>query len=471
MPVTQSLCIHCHFYQPPRGNPFSKEPLIEPDAAPSRNWNERIAAECYEPNARAGNFEDISFNIGETLLGWLAENTPGTYQTILQADTLNIERHQVGNAIAQPIHHTILPLDRREDKATQVAWGKAAFAYRFGRQPAGMWLPEMAVDIETLEVLIEQGLEWTILTESQVEGKPLGAGPYWVRLPNGQRIKVFVRDEQLSNDMAFRLGHFGGAGRWAREVLIPRRRDAVPLTLIATDGETFGHHWLGEEQFLHWLLTYESLAAGYEVVTLGRYARLASPRDEIVVKDNTAWSCYHGLGRWSTGCGCTPGDSFWKGAVRRAMDNLRTEIDGLYHEETSRLNGVNPLRLRDAYIKVVLGNTSREHFLQEEEIDVSADAAERLLKLVEAQYYRQMMFSSCTYFFPLLDSHTTRYGIANAAYSIRLIREATGVDLSANYRRDLSIASGQEIDTGNHICGDEIFDELNNVFDAPEEGQ
>ncbi|MBN1426910.1 MAG: DUF3536 domain-containing protein [Anaerolineae bacterium] len=460
----QYLCIHCHYYQPPRGNPFSKEPLIEPDAAPATNWNERITTECYEPNAKIGNFEEISFNIGETLMSWLAENNATTYQLILQADALNVTRHQAGNAVAQPMHHTILPLDRREDKATQIMWGKTAFAYRFGRQSTGMWLPEMAVDIETLEALVEQGIEWVVLTESQVEGKPPGAGPYRVRLPEGKAIKVFVRDEQISNDMAFRLGYFGGAGRWAHEVLIPRKRDAGRLTLLATDGETFGHHWLGEEQFLHWLLTYEAFAAGYEVVTLGRYARMVEPQDEVTVRENTAWSCGHGLGRWATGCGCTPGDSFWKGAVRRAMDSLRIEIDSLYRQEMTKVNGIDPIALRNAYIKVVLGSTPRERFLQEAEVDVSGEQAERLLKLVEAQYYRQRMYASCTYFFPLLDSHTTRYGIANAAYAIKLVREATNIDLASDYRRDLSLAVGQEEDTGEPIRGDQVFDDLYNVL-------
>ncbi|MBN1310719.1 MAG: DUF3536 domain-containing protein [Anaerolineae bacterium] len=464
MPNTQRLCIHCHYYQPPRGNPFSSEPLIEPDAAPAKNWNERITAECYEPNARIGNFEEISFNIGETLMCWLAENSPGTYRLILQADGLNLTRHQSGNAIAQPMHHTILPLDRREDKVTQVIWGKAAFAHRFGRQTVGMWLPEMAVDIETLEVLVQQGIEWTVLSESQIEKSPPGAGPYWISLPGGKRIKVFVRNEQLSNDMAFCLGHFGGAGRWAHEVLVPHKRGSGPLTLIATDGETFGHHWLGEEQFLHWLLTYEAKAAGYEIITLSRYARMVEPQDEIFVRENTAWSCSHGLGRWTTGCGCTPGDSYWKGAVRRAMDNLRTEIDGLYRQEMSKIDGVDPVTLRDAYIKVVLGSTPRERFLQEEEVDVSGKDTERLLKLLEAQYYRQCMYASCTYFFPPLDSHTTRYGIANAAYAIKLSYEATGVDLSPNYRRDLSVAVGEDEDTGKPVYGDRIFDELYGVL-------
>ncbi len=457
---TQYLCIHCHFYQPPRGNPFSREPLSEPDAAPYENWNARITAECYEPNTRIGNLGLISFNLGETLASWLAEHSPETYQGILQADADNVAKRGAGNAIAQPIHHTILPLSRREDRETQVAWGKAVFAHRFGRDPIGMWLPEMAVDLETLEILVEHGVEWTVLTESQIEGKRPGAGPYWLRLPRGSRIKIFVRDEHLSNDIAFNLGRFGGAGRWAREVLIPRKREAGALTLIATDGETFGHHWPGEEQFLHWLLTYEAHAAGYEVVTLGDYARRVEPEYEVELKENTAWSCSHDLGRWATGCGCTAGDSFWKGAVRRALDNLRFVLDDVYHEETKRIGGIDPLALRDAYIGVVLGDIPPGKFLREQGVDLSSDATARLLKLVEAQYYRQCMYASCAFFFPKLDAHTTRYGIANAAYAIRLTQIATGIDLAPDFRQDLRVAVERNNANGDIVTGAEIFDEI-----------
>jgi hypothetical protein len=460
LPTTKSLCVHGHFYQPPRDNPFDDEPFSEPDAAPYENWNARITAECYQPNAELGNFDLISFNLGETLAGWLADNAPDTYRRILQADADNIERCGVGNAIAQPMHHTILPLSPREDKITQVAWGKAAFTHRFGHPSGGMWLPEMAADYETLEVLVEQGIEWTILTERQVEDRPPGAGPYWIRLPGGKRIKVFVRDEELSDGISFNLGNFGGAGRWAREVLTPHAREGGALTLIATDGETFGHHWRGEEQFLRWLLTREARAAGFEVTTLSRYAREVEPRHEVELIENTAWSCGHGLARWATGCGCTPGDSTWKGAVRRAMDNLRWGLDEVYDREMGDLGVAKPLALRDAYIRVVLGDVTPEQYLHEQGIYATGGAAECLLKLIEAQYYRQRMYASCAFFFAKLGEVTTRYGIANAAYAIRLTRDATGVDLAEDFRRDLSVAKGLDDETGEPFTGADIFDEV-----------
>jgi alpha-amylase/alpha-mannosidase (GH57 family) len=456
------LCVHCHYYQPPRGNPFTDEPLVEKDAAPYTNWNERVTAECYAPNAALGNFDLVSFNLGETLAAWLARYASGTYQRILEGDANHLARFGVGNAVAQGMHHTILPLARYEDKVTQVRWGKEVFAHRLGRPTQGLWLPEMAVDLETLEVLVDHGIEWTVLSEGQIIRSASGSGPFWLNLPGGKRIKVFVRDDYLSNDIAFNLGHFGGAGRWAREVLVARKREAGALTLIATDGETFGHHWRGEEQFLHWLLTYEARAVGYEVVTLNRYASLVTPvaEAEIRIKENTSWSCGHGLARWATGCTCTPGESTWKGALRRAMDNLRFEVDGVYLDFVKRLDGVDPYALRDGYIDVVVGTVAPEKFLAVRGIDLDGEAAASLMKLVEAQFYRQRMYSSCAFFFPELDAHATVYGIANGAFAIRLTREATGIDLSGHFRRDLSIATQRDVKKDRLIRGSDLYDTL-----------
>ncbi len=460
MAEPNSLCVHCHFYQPPRGNPFNEQPLIEPDAAPYKNWNERITAQSYRPNAEAGNFEHISFNVGETLASWLATYTPDVYTTILKADAAHRAKYGAGNAIAQGMHHTILPLSRRDDKVTQVKWGREVFEYRFGHAPSGMWLPEMAVDYETLEVLAEHGIEWTILSQRQVKDAPQGAGPFWVQLPNGGRIKVFLRDEALSNDIAFNLGSFGGAGRWAREVLLPRRRSTGGLTLIATDGETFGHHWPGEEQFLYWLLKYEAEAAGYNVVTLGQYAHVTEPKATVALNENTSWSCSHGVARWATGCDCTVGSSNWKGGLRRSMDNLRYEIDAIYRDYVRRTAEVDPIALRDAYIDVVLGRVPASGFLAAQGISLPAEPARALLELVEAQYYRQRMYSSCTYFFGELDALSTIYGIANAAYAIKLTQDAAGIDLSRDFRRDISVVVQPNGTASGFVRAADLYDEI-----------
>nr|MBN1229802.1 DUF3536 domain-containing protein [Anaerolineae bacterium] len=456
----QYLAVHCHYYQPPRGNPFVDQPLVEEDAAPYKNWNERITAECYAPNAAINNFKSISFNLGETLAAWLDVNAPETYQKIVEAVGEHLERFSVGNAIAQGMHHTILPLSRYEDKVTQVAWGLAVFKHRFKHKPQGMWLPEMAVDEEVLCVLVDHGIEWTILSAGQVIDPPPGSGPFWVNLPGGRRIKIFVRDDHLSNDIAFNLGYFGGAGRWAREVLVPRKRDAGVLTLIATDGETFGHHWRGEEHFLHWLLTYEAHAAGYDVISLNRYAQQVQPQHTVAIREFSSWSCGHGLSRWATGCDCTPGDSTWKAALRRAMENLRFEVDAAFLDFVEPIDDVDPYALRNAYIDVVLGLIKQEEFLKHFGVSLKEEKAEALLKLVIAQFHRQRMFSSCTYFFPELNGHATVYGIANAAYCIKLTREALGIDLAESFRRDLMIARQYDVKTGKLIVGGDLFDEV-----------
>ncbi|MCS7251683.1 MAG: hypothetical protein NZ572_04510, partial [Thermoflexus sp.] len=308
------LAVHGHFYQPPREDPWTGEVPLEPGAKPYRNFNEKITAECYRPLAERHLFEEISFNVGPTLIAWLARHHPETYQRILEADRANVARG-VGNAIAQSAHHTILPLARRRDKITQVYWGVKFFQHHFGRHPRGMWMPEMAVDLSTLEVLAEAGLTFAILSSEQVRGGlTRGAGPYRVRLEANAYFTVFVRDRDLSNQVAFALPSLGPADRWAKEIL----RGRSYLTLIATDGETFGHHHREGVDFLERLL--HPQAPGYEVVTLTEYLRAHPPVEEIEVIQNTAWSCAHGLARWSTGCACTPGDSRWKAILRAAMD-------------------------------------------------------------------------------------------------------------------------------------------------------
>jgi hypothetical protein len=455
------LCIHCHFYQPSRVNPFTGQTPPEPDAAPYANWNERVTAECYTPNAEprpdgsGSNFEHISFNLGGTLARWLDEYAHDTYARIVAAERNNWKAHGVGNGLAQPVHHTILPLARRRDKYCQVRWGIASFEHRFGHRPDGLWLPEMAVDYETLEVLADEDIHFTILSGEQVRGDlGAGSGPYRVPLHNGKEITVFLRDADLSNALSFRMPNPAHMEEWLEEHLGWRCRIGG-LQLIATDGETFGHHHRqGVEILTHILQAGQK--HGYELATLGKYLQQHPPRIDIEIIENTAWSCSHGLSRWVVGCGCTPGDSRWKAALRRALDNLACELDWIYVQEVQRMSA-DPWPLRDDYIAIELGQMDAPTFFAEHDLGhLSSEDTQRLLRLLEAQFYRQRMYASCTFFFDSLDRREPRYAIANSVRAIALTHYATGNDLTHAFRRDLKIAACQNTDQ----TGADILDQI-----------
>jgi len=449
--ISCKLCIHGHFYQPPRADPFTGRIPEEPDAAPYANWNERITAECYAPNAEAGHFGHLSFNLGGTLARWMEEHAPDTYARIVSDEKKFWRTHGASNGLAQSVHHTILPLARRRDKISQVRWGLASFRHRFGHDTQGMWLPEMAVDLETLEVLAAAGVRFIILSAEQVRGDlNAGAGPYRVRLPSGRDIAVFVRDADLSNAVSFAMPQPEDVDGWLKERLYWRCKEQ-DLLLIATDGETFGHHHQQGMQVLHDIIS----GAGnrcYELTALGLYLRDHPPQAEVEVIENTSWSCPHGLARWVTGCECTPGDSRWKGALRRALDNLASSLDEVYIYEAQR-HDLGVWSLRDNYITVVLGEADGPEFLARHDLDgLSKVEQDHLMWLLEAQFYRQRMYASCAFFFDDLDRHEPRYAIANAVRAIVLTRYATGEDLSSGFRRDLGVAvSGKTGRTGADI--------------------
>ncbi|MEA3310003.1 MAG: DUF3536 domain-containing protein [Chloroflexota bacterium] len=453
------LCVHGHFYQPPRNDPFTDEYLVEPSADPYKNWNARIAAECYAPNAFAGNFERISFNMGGTLARWMDLEAHATYLRIVNATQAYYRRYGVANGVAQSVHHTILPLARGRDKRCQISWGIASFEYRFGGTPQGIWLPEMAVDYATLEAVVELGLEFVILSGGQVTGELLqGAGPYRVMLPSGRFVSVFVRNNELSNGFSFNMP----AAEQARAQVNGALRGAKPgsLTLLATDGETFGHHHAQGVDVLR-ALTMPTEHDAYEITTLGRYLREHPATVEVEIVENTAWSCSHNLGRWATGCACTSGRNYWKGALRRALDNLSHDIDALY-VDVARAYELAPWALRDDYIQVLLGQVEGLGFLANHGLGSLATVKQhRLLQLLEAQIYRQRMFTSCAFFFEDLERVEPRYAIANAVRAIALVRYATATDLTGSFRRDLSIAVSEKTGRTGAQIKDEILAQAN----------
>jgi alpha-amylase/alpha-mannosidase (GH57 family) len=429
----KSFCVHGHFYQPPREDPFTGAIPLEEGANPFPNFNEKINAECYRPNAELGNFERLSFNLGPTLAAWLEDHDSLTYQRIVEADQGNRAAYGVGNALAQAYHHTILPLATRRDKQT-------------------------AVDQETLEVLASQGIAFTILSPHQAPpssppGRGCnGAGPYRVRLGRGRDIAVFFRDGTLSNYLAFNSHLTNSARDFTGNCL----SGGGGLRLVATDGETFGHHHRGGEFFLHDLLYEEASRVGYEVTFLARYLQEHPPMAEVEVIDGTSWSCGHGLARWREGCTCTQGDGRWKRPLRGALDRLAEEMDALYQDEVQRWVA-DPWMLRDGYIQVVLGEIEGRTFLAQQASGALAEEeAKRILTLLEAQYYRQAMYTSCGFFFEDLSRLEPRYIIAYAAKAIHLVREATGISLEESFKRDLRLAVSWITDQ----MGEDIYNEV-----------
>ncbi|MGA9349118.1 MAG: DUF3536 domain-containing protein [Anaerolineae bacterium] len=452
-----SFCVHGHFYQPPREDPFTGAIPFEEGAKPFANFNEKINAECYRPNAELGNFEALSFNLGPTLAAWLEGYDPLTHQRILEADGRNRAAHGLGNALAQAYNHTILPLATRRDKETQIIWGMADFRHRFGHEPLGMWLPEMAVDQETLEVLASQGIAFTLLSPHQARGQIDGAGPYRVRMPHGREMAIFFRDEALSNRIAFNPELTNSAKDFVGNCLSGvHGSSSEGLRLVATDGETFGHHHRGRERFLHNLLYEEAPRAGYEVTFLARYLQEHPPVAEVTIIDGTSWSCGHGVARWREGCACTPGESRWKRHLRVALDRLAEEMDALYQDEVERWV-IDPWRLRNGYLRVVLGEMEGRDFLAQQAVGkLDEEEAKRILTLLEAQYYRQAMYTSCGFFFEDLSRLEPRYVIAYAAKAINLVKEATGISLEEGFKRDLRLATSWITDQ----TGEDVYEDV-----------
>jgi alpha-amylase/alpha-mannosidase (GH57 family) len=458
----KAICVHGHFYQPPREDPITGEIPVEAGAAPYENWNERIYAQCYKPNAELGNFERISFNVGPTLFSWIHRRHPKTYEKIIIQERKNYEKDGVGNGLAQAYNHTILPLASYEDKRTQIIWGIADFEHRFGHRPAGLWLPETAVDEETLQVLAGCGVQFTILAPWQADAEMLDTTqPYWVDLQNGSRIAVFFYQKTLSERVSFDPGSTINADRFVDEAVLPGFRSSQKtekdrqLAIIASDGELYGHHQSFRDQFLSYLLSgaidnKKDLEINYPGAWLKQYP----PTESVFIKPGTSWSCLHGVRRWRDACGCTP-NANWKAPLRQAFNQAAKLIDEQFVKALLQYN-INPWSLRNAYIHVRLGNITLEQLLSEQnggpipENDIS-----RIALLLEAQFERQRMFTSCGWFFEDFDRIEPRNNVAYAAQAVWLTYQATKVDLSADIKRKL--CKVESCRTG--LRADQVFDQ------------
>jgi len=456
---TKYLCVHGHFYQPARWNPYTKRIDRERGAEPFHDYNEKINAECYRPNAEKGNFRLINFDLGPTLAEWLEPNDSRTYSLILAADSYNVERRGAGNAIAQSYNHTILPLaTTAQEKRIQIAWGIADFRHRFRREPEGMWLPETAVDYETLSIMAEMGMRFTILAPWQAATSVDTTEPYLIRLPGGRSITVFFFDDDLSAGLSFDDYVTEDAEAFAAN-LLPRALNPLKsepqLVLVATDGELYGHHKAWRDHFLRYLLTVSAPKLGYEIVSLGRYLREFQPRREILIEEDTSWSCHHGVKRWRDACDCTEGSGTWKWYLRLALNRLAESVDSIYTVETSGILR-EPFTALEQYILVRLGQETQNQFLNRFVPGSTSTQDARISQLLEAQYFRHLMFTSCSFFFEDLDRLEPRHNLAYASRAIELIREAGYDDLEPAFLNDLKAARSNK--TGK--TGEQIYREV-----------
>lgn len=457
----KAVCIHGHFYQPPREDPLTGEIPLERGAAPFENWNEKIYAHCYEPNATEGNFGRVSFNIGPTLNLWLEEKHPEFFAPVVQADQENVRRYGVGNAMAQAYNHAILPLASDHDKVTQVRWGIDEFECRFGRKPQGMWLPETGADLKSLQVLADHGVEFTILAPWQADSESLDVSkPYWVRLPDGKRFTVFFYDAELSMRVSFDPGATRNADGFAINYVQPRFFNGPEKTLkdqlymIASDGELYGHHQRFRDKFLQYLTSESFDNLGIEVTYPALWLKKHPAVDEIRIRENTSWSCHHGVMRWKGVCGCAAHGE-WKAYLRNAFDALSVELDELYSSAV-RPYTQDAWELRHRYSRVLCQKQTLDDFVCAElGGGLTQVESERIQLLLRAQYERQRMFTSCGWFFDDFDRIEPANNVAYAAQAIWLTYQATQVDLSEKARGYLRAV--QSWRTG--LRADVVFDE------------
>lgn len=428
------FCVHGHFYQPPRENPFTGKIPVEYEAFPYQNWNEKIFDQCYRPNAELGNFGRISFNIGPTLAQWLESEHPDTYKLILEQEKAVYEKYGVSNAMAQSYNHSILPLATRADKETQVHWGIIDYEYRFGHKPLGMWLPEAAVDMETLDVLYEAGIRYTILAPWQARTRnPVDVShPYWVDLGNGRRFFIFFYDADLSMKVSFVPEATVNADGFLYEEMRPKypeRLRNLRYRIIASDGELYGHHQPFRDKFLEWLTTGALENQGLDVKFPAQMLEADIPCPQIHIHDNTSWSCHHGIKRWASDCPCAEHGK-WKRGMRNAFNHIAEFVD---EEMTKALApyGISLQDFRNEYAHVLTGEeTARDQLIRLIGSELPEAETERLLLLMRAQYERQRMYTSCGWFFGDFERLEARNNLAYAAMAVRILEKVTG---SKNY--------------------------------------
>ncbi len=489
------ICIHGHFYQPPREDSWSGVVEEQPSAQPFHDWNERITKECYAPNARSpilgadqqpeiilNNYAKINFNFGPSLLNWMQEAAGDVYQAILDADRLSQQQFSGhGAAIAQGYNHMILPLANQRDQRTQVIWGIKDFEQRFHRYPEAMWLPETAVDILTLEVLAEFGMKYVILAPVQAQCVRRGflrkwknvtkdtldtRQPYRCHLPSGKKIAVFFYDGGIASDIAFH-GLLHNGEDFVQRLLraFPSASQQARLVHVATDGESYGHHHPFGNMALSYCLWNLEKLNDLRLTVYGEFLERFPPTREVRIHENSAWSCDDHLARWgqrtkasaSVAVGEVKND--WRVCFKEALDRLRDELSGIYEEDMQKFFA-SPWEVRDGYIEVLLNpsnESTRDFFQRQAKIVLSDEHVQRSRLLLEMQRMAMLMFTSCGWFFEDISRIESIQVMKYAARAIEIAKELTGRDLEPVFLSLLELVASV---SKNYKNGAEIYKEF-----------
>jgi len=467
------LTIHGHFYQPPRENPWLEEIEIQESAWPNHNWNERIACECYAPNSVSriadhqnrilqiiNNYEFMSFNFGPTLLSWMEKNAPAAYKRILKADKNSVSMYGGhGNAIAQVYNHIIMPLANERDKITQTIWGIRDFEQRFGRKSEGIWLAETAVDDETLEVLMEQGIKYTILSPYQAQcvkkfsyddscwqdvswGSIDPSMPYrYFSKESEKYIDIFFYDGAISKSVAFDNLLQDGQ-KFIRRINdgYVEDRNHPQLVNIGTDGESYGHHTKFGDMALSYVFALKADDYGFKITNYGEFLEKFPPTHEVIVKNDSAWSCCHGVGRWAEDCGCSTGglsgwNQKWRTPLRKALDYLRDELIILC-EISAQKYFKDFWDARNHYIEVILDRSDKNidrFFSVHARKKLTAKERIKAVKLLEIQRQAMLMYTSCGWFFSEISGIETTQIMKYALRAMELAKDFSDNDYEKKF--------------------------------------
>lgn len=487
------LTIHGHFYQPPRENPWLESIELQDSASPYHDWNERINSECYNPNSVSkivdnknrildvvNNYEFLSFNIGPTLLSWMEEYAPLAYERVIKADIESVEEHDGhGNAIAQVYNHMIMPLANEKDKQTQVIWGIKDFETRFGRKPEGMWLAETAADDDSLRVLAENGIKYTILSPYQAlkvrkigdkdwsdvswgNIDPARAYRYYIKSAPGKFIDLFFYDGAISKSVAFDEILKDG-NKFIRRLKegATDSRDYAQLVNIATDGESYGHHTKFGDMALSYVLRVRAKEEGFTLVNYAQYLEKYPSEYEVDIKQESSWSCFHGVGRWKEDCGCSTGghpgwNQKWRKPLRNALDYVRDELAKIFQKDGKLYFNKDVWAVRDNYIDIILDRSEltikkfqKANFLPE----LSDEQKVKAMELLEIQRQAMLMYTSCGWFFSEISGIETTQVMKYAARAMQLAQNFSKKEIEKQFLEILSEAKSNfpEFGTGKDI--------------------